>query len=69
VSLHHNHPDCTGEWGVRPWGGAQYWICNSCCAVGHRSVATNDGAILENLHGQVLARLTKEGRELLDNEW
>lgn len=68
VSLHHNHPDCTGEWGVRHRGGGQDWVCDRCGAVGHMSEATNSEAILENVRGTELEQLTKEGRKLLQED-
>ncbi len=68
MSLHHNHPDCTGEWGVRHRGGGQDWVCDRCGAVGHMSEATNSEAILENVRGTELEQLTKEGRKLLQED-
>ena len=64
--LSHDSPDCTGRWAARAKGGKLYWRCDGCGAVGYDTTNNHDAAIQENLLGNTLDQLTKEGRRLLD---
>ena len=66
MSLSHDSPECTGCWGVRTIGGKNYWRCEVCGAIGYMVEADHGAAIQENLMGNTLDQLTREGRELLD---
>ena len=66
MSLSHESPDCTGRWDVRTIGGHSYWLCEVCGATGYGTMADRKAAIRENLMGNTLDQLTKEGRELLE---
>ena len=66
MPLSHSSPDCTGRWGVRTIAGGSYWKCDLCGEIGYATVANHEAAVLENLMGNTLDQLTKEGRELLE---
>ena len=66
MSLSHSSPECTGRWGVHTIYLASYWECDRCGAIGDASVQTYAKAVHENLLGDRLDQLTREGRELLE---
>ena len=66
MTLHHDSPECTGHWDARTTGYRIYWRCSLCGAVGRDSTANHEAAIRENLMGNTLEQLTKEGRRLLE---
>ena len=64
--LPHLNPDCTGTWYREPHGLRYYWRCTTCNALAYPSLAMDIDAIRENLRGDQLAELTREGRKLRD---
>ena len=66
MTLRHDSPDCTGNWDARTRGYRMYWRCSLCGAVGRDSIENREAAILENLMGNTLDQLTREGRKLLE---
>ena len=66
MSLTHNFPECTGRWGLHTIYLASYWECDRCGAISDASVQSYAKAIHENLMGDRLDHLTREGRKLLD---
>ena len=68
MSLSHNFAECTGRWGVRPFGGQNYWRCEVCGAIGYMIDANHETVIGENLAGSTLDQLARDGRKLLDGD-
>ena len=67
MTLSHDSPERTGRWGVRTIYGGSYWKCDRCGEIAYPSPANHEAAIQENLMGNTLEQLTREGRKLLDN--
>ena len=51
---------------MRTIAGKPFWKRNSCGALGAITLRNHETAIGENLAGNTLDQLTKEGRELLE---
>ena len=66
MTLRHDSPHCTGSWDARTTGYRIYWRCSVCGAIGRDSVKNHEAAIQENLMGNTLDQLTREGRKLLE---
>ena len=66
MSLSHNVPDCTGAWAPRQISSVMFWQCDQCDAVGSDCMENHEAAIRENLAGNMLDQLTREGQKLLD---
>ena len=63
MPLSHKYPECIGRWDCRSAGYQLYWRCSVCGAIGRDSVENHAAVIMENLMGNTLEQLTKEGRE------
>ena len=67
MHLTHRIPECTGHWELRTRQGRFCWICIQCHVVRDDTMDNQDAAHVENLMGRRLARLTEEGRKLLNS--
>ena len=68
ITLRHDSPECTGHWDCRTTGYRMYWRCSLCGAIGRDSVENHEAAIRENIMGNTLDQLTREGRKILDTD-
>ena len=66
MNLSHDSPDCTGVWDARITAGVMFWKCSECGAIGSDCMANHEAAIGENLAGNTLDQLTREGQKLLE---
>ena len=69
VSLSHKDPQCTGRWQMRTIGYTLYWRCDVCRAIRHETTHNHEAAVLENMLGERLDQLTKEGRKTLSEDF
>ena len=66
MSLSHNPSDCTGCWGAGHIGSVVFWQCDRCGAMRYDTAQNHIEAIQENLAGEQLDQLSRDGRKLLD---
>ncbi|HET7321193.1 MAG TPA: hypothetical protein VFI96_01780 [Longimicrobiaceae bacterium] len=64
ADLHHCDARCVGRWELRWLADAPFMVCDSCHAGSPATRPVRRAAARENLRGDILAQLTREGRIL-----